>query len=488
MRLKRAAGLAALAGAAVLVHGYHLGVDDAEIYVPGIKKAADPDLYPFGAEFFQHHANLSLFPNLVGGSARWLHIPPDLAIFCWHGIGILLLLLAAWRLASACFPSEAARWGAVTLLAGALSIPVAGTALVIMDPYLTARSLSAPATLFAVGCLISGQPRRALAWLVFTALVHPQMSVYGAALLACLAAARRLQPAKMAAPAFALALPFLWGFEPARGPAREALLSRTYFFLWNWAWYEWLGAAAPLALLAWWAARPPRRTTPVFRQLAAALIPFGAAFTLTGIVLSSTPRLENYTRLQPMRAFHVIYLVFFVFLGGLAGEYLLRKHTWRWFALFAPLAAGMWLLQQSAYPFSPHIELPGAAAENQWVAAFLWIRANTPRDAVFALDPNYMAVPEDDQHGFRAVAERGALADAVKDSGAVSLFPQLAEEWKAQVAAQAGWSGFRLADFQRLARQYPVTWVVTRRPAPAGLQCPYQNAALSVCRIEAVAR
>src|SRR5579883_2621402 len=66
MRLKRAAGLAALAGAAVLVHGYHLGVDDAEIYVPGIKKAADPDLYPFGAEFFQHHANLSLFPNLVG--------------------------------------------------------------------------------------------------------------------------------------------------------------------------------------------------------------------------------------------------------------------------------------------------------------------------------------------------------------------------------------------------------------------------------------
>lgn len=480
---QQAAGLVALAAAGVAVHGYHLGVDDAEIYVPGIKRAADPGLFPFASEFFMHHAQLSMFPNLVGGSARWFHLPVDFSIFLWHGIGILLILAAAWKLAGACFPGRAACWGSVAMLAVAFSIPVAGTALVIMDPYVTARSLSTPATLFAIACLVCGQPRRALAWLLFTALIHPQMAIYGAVLLGCLESARWFQPSKHGVPAFAAALPFLWPLEPARGVAREVLLSRTFFFLWSWQWYEWLGVVAPLALLAWMAARPPVRTTPVFRRLAAVLVPFGLAFTLAGIALSATPRLENYTRLQPMRAFHIIYVIFFVLLGGLAGEYLLRRKPWRWFALFAPLAAGMWFLQHAAFPYSPHVELPGAAAQNNWVDAFLWIRNHTPRDAVFALDPHYMAIPEDDQHGFRAVAERSVLADAVKDSGAVSLFPQLADEWKAEVTAQTGWARFQLADFQRLARQYPVTWVVTSRPPPAGLECPYENAELSVCRL-----
>jgi len=31
---------------------------------------------------------------------------------------------------------------------------------------------------------------------------------------------------------------------------------------------------------------------------------------------------------------------------------------------------------------------------------------------------------KDDQHGFRAIAERSRLADAVKDSGAATMFPE----------------------------------------------------------------
>ena len=54
---------------AVLVHGYHLGADDAAIYVPAIKNVADPSLYPFGSEFFMSHAHLSLFSDIVGDSA-----------------------------------------------------------------------------------------------------------------------------------------------------------------------------------------------------------------------------------------------------------------------------------------------------------------------------------------------------------------------------------------------------------------------------------
>ena len=471
--------LLALSAAALLVHGYHLGVDDAEIYLPAIKKAADPALFPFASEFFMSHAHLSWFPNLVGGFARLFHLPADTAIFSCQAAGIFLLLLAGWRLACACFERAPARWAAVGLLAAAFSIPVAGIALVIQDPYVTARTLSAPATLFAVAAYLSNKPMQAVAWLVFTALIHLQMSAYGVVLLVFLAAA----PGIGSRTRFAVALPFLWGFQPATGPAREALLSRTFFFVTKWAWYEWVGVFAPLAILWWFSFRPPRKTTARFRQLVQTLVPFGLLFTAAGLVLALVPSLENFTRLQPMRSFHLVYMIFFMLLGGVLGEYFLGGRAWRWLAIFVPVAAGMWVLQSVSYPFSPHLEWPGTVGGGNWGAAFLWIRGHTPKDAVFALDPNYMAIPEDDQHGFRAVAERSALADNVKDSGAVSLFPQLAADWKAEVLAQTGWQRFQWADFERLAQRYPVTWIVTLRPAPAGLTCPYENQELAVCRI-----
>ena len=122
----RILGLLLIAILAVWIQGYHLGADDAAIYVPGIKKVFDPDLYPFGAEFFQSHAHLTFFPNLIGGSARLTHLPVDVAIFLWHIAGAFLLMLASWRLVCACFENNYARWGGVALLAAPLSVPVAG--------------------------------------------------------------------------------------------------------------------------------------------------------------------------------------------------------------------------------------------------------------------------------------------------------------------------------------------------------------------------
>jgi hypothetical protein len=401
--------LSLIAFLAVLVHGYHLGADDAEIYVPAIKRAADPGLYPFGSEFFMSHAHLSLFPDLVGYTARLTRLPIDFVIFSWHVACIFLLLLAAWQLLRACFVSGAAVWSGVCLLAGTLSVPIAGTALVIMDPYLTARSLSTPAIIFAIACHVSNRPIQAAAWLILTALVHPQMSVYAIAFLGCLWLTRhfRLHPNLVPAPGLTLlsGLPFLFELQPARGAAREALFSRTYFFVSTWAWYEWIGVFAPLALVWWCCSRNPNGTTPVFPALLRALVPFGLLFTVAGVALASSPRLENFTRLQPMRGFHVIYVIFFVMLGGLIGEYALKSNVWRWLALFVPLASSMYFLQQSQFPNSLHVELPGYSYRNKWNSAFFWIRRHTPKEAVFALDPNYMLLAGDDQHGFRAIAE-----------------------------------------------------------------------------------
>jgi hypothetical protein len=475
--------LVAMTGAAVLVHGYHLGVDDAAIYVPAIKRAAAPGLYPFGAEFFMSHAHLSLFPALVGGFARVTGLPSDLVIFACHVLSIFLLLLAAWRLACACFRSEAARWGGVGLLAAVLATPVAGTALAVMDPYLTARSLSAPATLFSVAYFLSNRSGPALAWLLFTAMVHPQMCVFLTAFLGCMVMVRRLDVTVSAASVFVAGLPFFWSFEPVRGPAREALLSRTYFFVSQWAWYEWVGAVAPVALLWWLQGVKWKGGLPPFRGVARTIAPFSVLFTAAAIFLNSSPRLENYTRWQPMRAFHLVYLIFFVLLGGFIAEHMLRASLWRWLALFVPLAAGMHLVARQSFPLSPLVELPGVAPRNEWMNAFLWIRRNTPENAFFALAPNYMAIPGDDQHGFRALAERSVLADSVKDSGAVSLFPELADRWKQQVEAQTGWDNFGPRDFERLERNYGVTWVIVRQPSLMDLRCPYRNVELAVCRL-----
>jgi hypothetical protein len=480
--------LVLIAFAAVLVHGYHLGVDDAEIYVPAIKKAADPSLYKFGSEFFMAHAHLSLFPSAVGWSARLTHLPIDLVIFLWHFGGIFLLLLASWRLLSLCFRSEGARWGGVALLAGVLTVPVAGTALAIMDPYLTARTLSTPATVFAVACYLAGNWRGALMWLLAVALIHPQMGVYGAAFLVCLALVRRresLEHPAAAAVVCASAIPFLFPFGRAHGPAREALFSRTYFFLSNWTWYEWLGVVAPLAIAWWLASKSPRGTTPMFRPVLRTLVVVGALFTAGGLIVTFSPQLENFTRFQPMRAFHLIYVIFFLILGALIGEYALRHDIRRWLGLFVPLAVSMWCVQQDTYASSSHVEWPGMADRNRWNAAFVWIRNHTPKDAVFALDPDYMLRPGEDSQGFRALAERSALAENIKDSGAVSLFPELAGEWKAEVNAQRGWLQFRLEDFQQLAKEYPVTWIVTDHP-PSHTICPYMSGGLVVCRISTV--
>ena len=94
-----------------------------------------------------------------------------------------------------------------------------------------------------------------------------------------------------------------------------------------------------------------------------------------------------------------------------------------------------------------------------------------------------MRIPGEDTQGFRAIAQRSMLADAIKDSGAVSMFPPLAEEWFRQVQAQGGWKQFQVRDFRRLHVEYGAGWVVVQRPGVAGLDCPYQNSAVLVCRL-----
>jgi hypothetical protein len=95
--------LAALTCGAVVLHGYHGGVEDAEIYLPGVLKLLNPALYPRNAEFFGSHAGMTFYPNLIAQSIRLSHIPSGTAMLLWHLATIYGFLFACFRIARLCF-------------------------------------------------------------------------------------------------------------------------------------------------------------------------------------------------------------------------------------------------------------------------------------------------------------------------------------------------------------------------------------------------
>lgn len=477
-----------LTAAALLIHGYHCGVEDAEIYVPTARKLLQPNLYPFAPEFFLSHGHLSLFGSILAWTAKLTHMSLDWTLFAWYVVSVFATLASCWLLVTACFQAPRAHWTAMLVVTAVLTMPATNTGLLLIDPYVTARSFSTPLTLFTLASTLERRFSRVVIAMLLTALIHPQMVVYLLFLIGVMWVANRpkrtvLEPVP-ALPSVVGLLPSGFQLAHASGAYREALYSRDYFFLYNWTWYHWLGMLAPLAILAWFWRGNVRGTRPGFDRISLALIPFGLFSIAAAVVLCSSPEFEMFVRLQPLRSFHLITFIFVLLLAGVAGEYLAESRKWVPAAFFVPLAVGMFLVARQTYPNSPQIELPSRTSSNPWVNTLLWIRHNTPTDAVFAVDSHYFKDSPSDVHGFRAISARSALADYYKDSGAVSLFPALADEWKQMSNATYGLNHFSIAQFQELHREYPeVTWTVIHGSAPAGMDCPYQERTYSVCRI-----
>ena len=464
-------------------------MDDGEIYVPAARKLVNPKLYPFAPEFFLSHAHLSLFSPTLAWTARLTHLSIDWTIFAWYVITLFGMMVACWTLATACFESSRARWSAVLVIAAVVSMPATNTGLLLMDPYLSARSFSTPLTIFALASILEARYLRTAIAILLTATVHAQMVFYLIFLVCVMATMEHLKRRESTTRAvtfasFAVLLPGGFHLAPATEPYREALYSRDFYFIATWQWYHWLGMLAPLAFLAWFWRGNLRGTRAGFSRLSFALIPFGLLSIVVALIFSSSHAFDMFARTQPLRTFHLITIVFMLFLGGVIGEYAAKNRPWVVAAIVAPLACGMYWVQHEIYPQSPHVELPSQTSPNPWVNTLLWIRANTPEDAVFAVDSRYFLQDEIDQHGFRALSARSALADYYKDGGVVAIFPFLAPEWKQMSNATYGLNHFTRDQFLQLKREYPkVNWTVIRGVAPSGLECPYVQNPFAVCRI-----
>ena len=481
MKLRPAIFLLLLTAGAFLVQGYHPWAEDAAYYIPPVIKLLHPSSYPYGAEFFESHASLTLFPNLMAASVRISHLPLDVVLLAWQALCMYLFLLGCWKVAGLCFEEQHARWCAVTLEAALLTLPVAGTALFLMDQFVNPRSFSAFAAMFAVAAALENRYVAAVLWLLGAGLIHPLMPAYGIFFVALLAWYRPRETQAMAAAASLLVLGITFG--PPTQAYHQATLAHSYHYVQRWPWYGWLGILAPVALFYWFAVLARNRGMKNVERLCRSLVPFVLVSLAAALVLDLPQRYEALARFQPMRSLHLAYALLVLLLGGMAGQFVLKRRAARWVLLFVPLCAGMTYVQLRLFPDSAHIEWPGASRGNEWVQAFDWIRRNTPRDAYFAMDPMYMERPGEDEQSFRAIAQRSSLADEVKDSGSVTMFPELAEEWWEQVSALEGWKKFQAGDFSKLKARFGIDWVILEQPGVPGLACPYRNSRILVCRV-----
>jgi hypothetical protein len=250
-----------------------------------------------------------------------------------------------------------------------------------------------------------------------------------------------------------------------------------------------VGLGAPLALLAlygWWREEDddpslPRRadTTLALGSIAIGVI----AIALCLLFARPASHSHLMATLQPILSFLFVYYCMFLLLGGLLGQHWLQRVAWRWTLLACALGGLMYSLEHATYPALAQVELPWVESRNPWAEAFLWVRHNTPTDAVVALDADYIQADGENAQGFRAIAERSSLADFSKDGGSASIFPALAEKWMVEHTADTGLSQMSDAERARRLAPFHVSWVILQQPAATRLECPYENERVKVCRL-----
>ena len=510
---------AGLTAATLAIHGYHPYAEDGGIYVAWVKYLLDRSLYPGSLPFVSGHLRYSVFGATVAWLVSGTGLRLESVLLLIYIATVWATLAAAWALATRAFERTEARVGAVSLLAVWITMPVAGTSLLLTDPYVTARSFSTPLTLVAL-VAVAGAGRkfhegggRARPSLVLCAVVlllagvmHPLMAAYGAGCVLVLAwllsADRRVRiwgTLALCSVAFALAAA-IWVQPTVESAAyHRVVATRTYWFLGRWQWFELFGLAAPVLILSA-IAMLGRACTETLRALAGMSVVCGlTAVAIALLFVREGTGSDAVAMLQPLRIFQTVYAVMILSLGGLLGEMVLRRRLWLWALCFTVLGGIMLRVEQRTFPSSPHLEVGGElqgrlassrlsrvlarSQANEWETAFRWIREHTPKDAVFALPLDYVKEPGEDAQGFRAIAERSALADFSKDGGEAAITPRLAALWARDQDALIGLD--RATDAVRVARLRPLgaMWIVLPVRESTALPCPYRNAAVQVCRL-----
>jgi hypothetical protein len=486
----------------LVVHGYHPFVEDGGLYVAGIKKLLDPALYPAWSQFVTEHLRFSLFAPMVAGLVRLTHLSLPWVLLLIYCASIWTTLFAGWMVISRAVESLAGRSGGVALLACWLTMPIAGTSLMLMDPYVTARSFSTPLALFAVAWAMdiarSAQTNKRLfsaalcfAAIAAAAVLHPLMAGYALATVAViLCVGSRNGQIRRWGPWILLTVALLGAAAlQTKAPAESAnyvwvAMTRYYWFPFRWEWYEQIGLIAPLMLLAILGRRRIGSICDEWHVLVRLGLVLGGIALAVAIAFSRA-KLGTHlvARMQPLRSYQMVYEIMILLLGAWIGERILAARAWRWALLFSVFGGLMFFVQRSTFPASTHLEMPWRTPRNPWVRAFLWARDNSASNDLFALDAHYITSDGEDAQTFRAIAERSAVPDYSKDGGEASITPDLTEPWVIGQAAQTNLD--KEDDAARLTKLsgLGVNWVILRKDSVTNWSCPYANDTVKVCRM-----
>ncbi|HEX8811711.1 MAG TPA: glycosyltransferase family 39 protein, partial [Terracidiphilus sp.] len=217
---------------AVLLMGYHPGLEDDAFYLAAIKRNLNPALFPHDSEFFRLQFQATIFDKLIALSVRLTHLPLAWAALLWQFAGIFLLLHGCWRISRRCFADVAAQWAAVTTVAVLLTLPVSGIAMTLADQYLHPRTLATAAILAAIVAVLDRRLWLAGLLLAIAFSVHAIMACFGISFCMFLLWNRRETEARhsSSAPLAAAALlPLGWIFEPASDAWRQAAATRSFY-------------------------------------------------------------------------------------------------------------------------------------------------------------------------------------------------------------------------------------------------------------------
>ena len=513
--------LVALTAFTLLLQGYHPFAEDGGLYVAGIEYKLDPTLFPHYTVFVTEHLRFSLFAPTLADIVHLTHLPLPWVLLLTDILSIWLTFYAAHSLLQRCTSSRLAQLAGLCLLSVLWVLPIAGTSLMLMDPYVTGRSLSTPLTLLAIALALDDWATKiALASflgcglsLLIAALFHPLMAAYGLAFVLILHLTRMRHRALVYALLLIAALALAATLQTLAPPSSPAILaaelSRYYWFLSQWQWFELLGLAGPLIILTLLLLRyrnRPSAPDEAAATLCRAAIAAGLIATIVALLFAhESSRAHLVARLQPLRIFLPIYAVMTLLLGATLTQLTLdarqrstsqlRRRTLASLPAItlSALAAVMFYVQRHTFPASDHLELPSLTADNPnsnanpprnpWTRAFVWARDNTPTDALFSLDAKYVNEDGEDAQTFRAIALRSALPDFSKDGGEAAITPALAALWQPAATAQSHL--YALSDAERDARLRPLgaTWIVLHSTVPTHHPCPYDNGTIKVCTL-----
>ena len=292
-----------------LVHGFHPFREDASIYVAGIERRLDPSLFRQDILFVDGHTRLSFFSTLSAALVAKGHLPLETLLLLLYGATIIAFVAGCQALAARLFATERERWGAVLLAGLCFTLPAAATSLLVMDPYVTARSLTTPISLFAIAFCCDRAWTKSVLLTALVALLHPLMAVYLLSFLllfALIRSNRRLGALYLSAVGLLLCgLISLHDHAVSVSPEyQEAALSRTYYFLTNWKWYELAGLLLPIFLLGLVAFRSNYES--LIGQLSFACALIGGTATMASTLFVHPAQLGLLTRRHVLRAFHTI--------------------------------------------------------------------------------------------------------------------------------------------------------------------------------------